>query len=447
MDPSTLEQKGERRGRFIICAALVLLFLLPSPVLTRHDIPADITIQAFVKPEGDRLHVLMRLPLQAMQETVWPVVDPGYLIISEAEPILEEAAMQWLGLPMQFFENDVDLGPPEITVARIELPSDPSFREYDDAVANILSPSLTTEALHYSNAIFDVLFEYPISSVDSDFSIHPRFERLALRPNTVMRFLPAGGVERAYQFRGNPGHVRLDPRWHQAAFSFVKSGFQHILDGIDHLLFLLCLVIPFRRVRTLLPIVTAFTVAHSITLISSAMGFAPDAIWFPALVETLIAVSIVWMALENIIGTTIRRRWIFAFAFGLVHGFGFSFALRESLQFAGGHLLTSLLSFNVGVELGQLAVLVVMVPALEALFRFGLKERLGTVLLSAVVAHAAWHWMSTRGGELFQYTLPVPVMQGPTLSRILLWACALILLARFAWWANNRRRTAPTFEQ
>ena len=134
--------------------------------------------------------------------------------------------------------------------------------------------------------------------------------------------------------------MRLDPRWHQAALRFVESGFLHILEGIDHLLFLLCLVIPFRRFGTLVLIVTSFTVAHSITLIAAAYGFGPDALWFPPLVETLIAISIVYMALENIVGSNVRRRWIIAFAFGLVHGFGFSFALRETLQFAGSHLLT-----------------------------------------------------------------------------------------------------------
>ena len=134
-------------------------------------------------------------------------------------------------------------------------------------------------------------------------------------------------------------------------------GFLHILDGTDHLLFIACLVIPFRRLRPLVVIVTAFTVAHSITLAAAALGLAPEGLWFPPLVEMLIAVSIVYMALENIVGTNAQRRWIVAFAFGLVHGFGFAFALRESLQFAGSHLATALLAFNVGVELGQLAVL------------------------------------------------------------------------------------------
>ena len=114
---------------------------------------------------------------------------------------------------------------------------------------------------------------------------------------------------------------------------------------------------------------TAFTVAHSITLIASAFDMAPSALWFPPLIETLIAASIVYMAIENITGAHLQRRWVVTFAFGLVHGFGFSFALRESLQFAGSHLLTSLLAFNLGVELGQVLVLVIMLPVLGWLFR------------------------------------------------------------------------------
>jgi len=89
-----------------------------------------------------------------------------------------------------------------------------------------------------------------------------------------------------------------------------------------------------------------------------------------------------------------------------VHGFGFSFALRESLQFAGSHLLTSLLSFNLGVELGQLAVVVVMIPALTLLFRFVVAERIGTIILSTLIAHSAWHWTDERWGRLRQFAWP-----------------------------------------
>src|SRR5256885_12830231 len=97
---------------------------------------------------------------------------------------------------------------------------------------------------------------------------------------------------------------------------------------------------------------------------ASAIALAPNAFWFPPLIEVLIALSIVYMALENIVGPKLERRWMIAFGFGLVHGFGFSFALRESLQFAGAHLAASLIAFNVGVELGQIFVLALAVPAL-----------------------------------------------------------------------------------
>jgi hypothetical protein len=226
--------------------------------------------------------------------------------------------------------------------------------------------------------------------------------------------------------------VRLDPRWHQAALQFVKLGFFHILDGTDHLLFLFCLVIPFRRFRALVPIVTAFTVAHSMTLIASAYNVAPDGLWFPPLIETLIAMSIVYMALENIAaGVTVQRRWIITFGFGLVHGFGFSFALRQTLQFAGSHLLTSLFSFNIGVELGQLLVLALMIPALDLLFRFVVAERMGTIILSAIVAHTAWHWMLDRWDRLQQYRWPA--LDALALVAVMRWLMAGITVAAAIW--------------
>jgi hypothetical protein len=114
------------------------------------------------------------------------------------------------------------------------------------------------------------------------------------------------------------------------------------------------------------------------------------------------------MAFENIVGAKLERRWVIAFGFGLVHGFGFSFALRQSLQFAGAHLATSLFAFNFGVELGQLAVLAVLLPALGLLFRFVVEERMGTILLSALVAHTAWHWLADRTNALRQYRFQWP---------------------------------------
>ncbi len=227
---------------------------------------------------------------------------------------------------------------PQIVSAQVSVESDRSFASYDQAFAHVNGARLADNIdLYWDQAMLDVLLDYPIASDRSDFSIHPGYERLGLRVITVFRFLPPGGAVRAFEFTGDPGLVRLDPRWHQAALRFVELGFWHILEGTDHLLFLFCLVIPFRRLRPLITIVTSFTIAHSITLIASALHLGPDALWFPPLIETLIATSILYMALENIVGSNTGRRWIIAFGFGLVHGFGFSFALQQTLQFAGAH--------------------------------------------------------------------------------------------------------------
>ena len=199
-------------------------------------------------------------------------------------------------------------------------------------------------------------------------------------------------------------------------------------------------MIPFRRIRPLVAIITSFTVAHSITLIASAAGFAPSALWFPPLIEVLIAVSIVYMALENIVGAKLERRWLIAFGFGLVHGFGFSFALRESLQFAGAHLATSLVSFNIGVELGQLFVLALAVPALSLLFKYVVAERMGTIILSAFVAHTAWHWMLDRGAVLGQYDFHLPAFDAEFAASGMRALMLLLIVGGAAWGMIELRR-------
>jgi hypothetical protein len=303
-------------------------------------------------------------------------------------------------------------------------------------MATLKSPPLADNLnLYWNQQLLDVLLEYPIQSERANFSVRARVDRLGLKVATALRFMPPGAASRAFEFHGDPGLVQLDPRWHQAAGRFVVSGFWHILEGIDHLLFLLCLIIPFRRWRPLVVIVTSFTVAHSITLIAAAFGFVPDAMWFPPLIELMIALTIIYMALENIIGANIQRRWIITFAFGLVHGFGFSFALRESLQFAGDHLLTSLLAFNIGVEIGQLAVLIVLLPVLALLFKHAWAERIGIIMLSALVAHTGWHWMLERGEQLWKF--PFPTIDTAFLASAMRGLIALIILAVLVWLAHG----------
>ena len=174
-------------------------------------------------------------------------------------------------------------------------------------------------------------------------------------------------------------------------------------------------------------------------------------------VDSLFRLDLEPMALENIVVTATRPgsmprlripTWTIAFAFGLVHGFGFSFALRESLQFAGAHLLTSLLSFNIGVELGQLAVLAIIVPALHVLFRFVVAERIGTIILSALIAHTAWHWTGERWSRLRQFAWPT--LDLLTIVALLRGLIVVVAIAAATWIAitivSRRRAHVPIGE-
>lgn len=430
-------------------AALAIAF---APRATAHEIPNDITIQAFLKPEGHRLRLLVRIPLTAMRDFNFPEKgrDP-YLDSNRTGAMLPDAATLWVSDFIEVYEGDTKLGKPTVTATQLSLLSDRSFASYEQALAHVTGPGLPEETnVVWNQTMLDAIFEYPIQSDQSRFSVNPDgWWRLGLRVLTVFRFVAPNGAVRAFEFLEAPGLVRMDPRWYQAALNFVHLGFLHILEGTDHLLFLFCLVIPFRRFRSLIPIVTSFTVAHSITLIASAYNLAPDALWFPPLIETLIAASIVYMALENIVGaSTVHRRWMITFGFGLVHGFGFSFALRQTLQFAGSHMLTSLLSFNVGVELGQLLVLVLLIPMLEGLFRFVVAERMGTIILSALVAHTGWHWMIDRGEVLSRFHFQWPVIDAAFLASLLRWLMAIVALAGLVWLVSvlGRLRAARNAE-
>lgn len=145
------------------------------------------------------------------------------------------------------------------------------------------------------------------------------------------------------------------------ATGFFLLGVEHIATGYDHLLFLLALILCGGRLVELLKIITAFTVAHSLTLGAAAL----DLVSLPsALVEAVIALSIAYVAFENLYPRyAMSRRWAISFLFGLVHGFGFSSVLKE-IGLPKGSLLLSLLNFNLGVEAGQLVAVVIVVPLL-----------------------------------------------------------------------------------
>lgn len=176
------------------------------------------------------------------------------------------------------------------------------------------------------------------------------------------------------------------------AWPLFRLGIQHILTGYDHLLFLFGLVLVGGRLRSLFVVVTAFTLAHSLTLALAVLGvMAPS----PALVEPLIALSIAYVGIENFFVRDASRRWLITFPFGLIHGFGFAGTLRE-IALPAGQLPVALAAFNVGVEVGQMAALAVVLPGLVWLGRKAWFHESGVKLSSAAIVLAGLGWFIAR---------------------------------------------------
>ncbi|MCC7072666.1 MAG: HupE/UreJ family protein [Deltaproteobacteria bacterium] len=174
--------------------------------------------------------------------------------------------------------------------------------------------------------------------------------------------------------------------------AYLLIGVEHILLGFDHLVFLFGLILVGGRLRSLIAVITAFTVAHSVTLACAVLGW-----WAPpsSVVEPLIALSIAYVGVENLFVKNADKRWRITAPFGLVHGFGFAGALSE-VGMPQGQVPLVLLLFNLGVELGQLAVLALVLPLLQWLRRRGWLGARATRWLSLAVVAAGVFWLVER---------------------------------------------------
>ena len=410
--------------RWICCAAVWLCHTaLGLPLANAHDLPLDRMMSAFVTIEPRQLDFVVRVPLDLLRGVPFPLAGDHYKVDASRSAV--ETALKGLGSALQLWEDNARLAPSSAAGQLAPL-ADRSFEDYDRAVARMAEPLAPDTVIAFEQGYLDAHFVYPISSPKSVFSIQTTIgAELGDYIKLTIRFIPLGEPSRAIMITGASGRVALDPAWYQAAIGFVKLGIGHILSGIDHLLFLLCLIIPFRRITALIPIITAFTLGHSVTLIGTAYNLAPIGAWFPPFIEAAIAASIFYMAIENIIGANVNQRWIITGLFGPVHGFGFADVLKEQLQFAGSNLLVSLLSFNIGIEIGQLAVLCVFVPALALLLRGRMAGPMGIIVLSAIIANVAWQWMMQRGEALWQ--TPWPQLTTSALLTLARWIIALSL--------------------
>ncbi len=216
----------------------------------------------------------------------------------------------------------------------------------------------------------EAVASYALSS-----TLDPGLPGQEILANLILDYYP-GGVEvfRAQGLLHEPFEITKSPL--AAAITFVREGIRHILSGSDHVLFVICLALGAARFKALFLRTTGFTIGHSLTLSLGFYGFVPSGAWFVPAIETGIAISIIFAALAALRqrqGRNPPELMIFAVttAIGILHGLGFSFVLHRVLQVDGPNVWQSLLSFNVGVEVGQVLIILVFWPVFRLLARLG----------------------------------------------------------------------------
>jgi hypothetical protein len=420
--------------RAALAALLISAF---SGSALAHEIPEDVEVKVLLVPDTSNVRAAIQVPLGAMRDFDFPTHGPGYLDLQRAGSQLEDAAELWLLGNLKLYVDGESRGAPRLDGVRVALPGDGRFGDPSrafDAILNERLPAATS--LYWEQALLEVALTYagpPTGlTAESRIEVEPTFARLGVNTITRIRYPAEDGVLRSISLPGNPGRVSLNPGPLEVFSRFLILGFEHVLDGTDHLLFVLALVIPLLLIRPLILVVTAFTLAHSLTLGAFMLGMMPAGLWFPPLVEFLIAASIFYMALENLLKPDLRRRWLVAFAFGLVHGFGFSFALGATMEQAGDRLFSSLLGFNLGIEVGQILVLLVAVPLLRLAGRW-VPERGLAMVLSVLIGHTAWHWLLERWQDFRAFNLTWPVLDQAFAAGAMRWMM-LVLIAVFVIW-------------
>jgi hydrogenase/urease accessory protein HupE len=305
-------------------------------------------------------------------------------VIGEVET--EKSAVSWTDEEILPFvetflrvSNNGEAGEPSIESITMEKRQDASYVRID--INYSFSQPVNSYEIKY-NFFFDV-FDPEHQNFSTLHIDNTRIEKVFDQNNRVLK----GKAETV-----SSGTITTNisiPSWLNTMVEYVLLGFKHIWTGYDHLVFVAALVVLKQRLNNYIKILTAFTVGHSFTLAIAAL----DIITIPAaIIEPLIALSIIYVAVENIWLKKLQWRWLLALGFGLIHGFGFAQVLQGSL---GEQFILSLFSFNVGVEIGQITVLAILLPLFILVSRWKW-YRQAAYSLSAIIAAVGVYWLIER---------------------------------------------------
>lgn len=386
--------------RLIVALALAALLSAPRAASANGaDLPAEVVLQAYVKQEEKRALLLFRVPLDLLASFGLPKRGPGYLDLARIDERLQAVAAA-SARQIELRANGAQLAP-VTRHARISLLSDPSFRDYDAARAHLEGPRLPPDTdLFWNQGFFDTMLEFPLGEAPARLSIRVNVApELGQRLRLELEFLPLGIAPHRFALTGGSGWIALEPRWYEAAAQFAWTG---VAAGatLERLITLLCLVAPFRRLRSALLLAAAWVILQSLALTAAPVAGLAAMRGVAALFEGVLPAVVFLLAIGNLAAPSLRWRFLASALLGALGGLALVPTLNTAWQFSGTHPFIAALSFNIGVALAQFGGAALAWAVLRCVVDRVLGAPLDVVVASAVAGHLGWHWMFERGHEL-----------------------------------------------
>lgn len=379
--------------------SLDLYFRTPMPYLVADKLGADVP-DGLPEPAPYTFNRLESGTLMHLVDIETLLTDPNGLGQIAADSLRIETSS---GL----------LAPSILAVRVYPVGFEPGFATRDEAAAALAEKDVfpaRAKETYVGDAVVDVHVRYSDMADDTSFRVssvvNPNLPGQNETANLLLDY--RDGAVRTYRERGlllTP--IEITGTAASAAWSFVVEGIRHILEGLDHVLFVLCMILGAATLRSLIARVTGFTVGHTVTLIMGFFGLAPQGPWFIPAVETLIAVSIIFAAADAVLRTPgdekgNGRAVSVTALIGLLHGFGFSFMLQNILKVDAPNVWQSLIAFNVGVEAGQLLIVAAIWPLVLFLRNLPVPIwRVVNVGTAATASLIAAFWVIERARTLF----------------------------------------------
>ena len=419
-------------SRWLLFVAVMLLWATTASAHFKLNLNVRIL---HVEHLSDGMNIYMRLPMPYLVAHLLGEADEGELPspapyttnrFEEGKLVhyvdaeqLKVSTDDLAALAKQGIDLSIEDDKADIVVESLRLyknGTQPDFATLDDARRAFQDKptySVFEPGVYVGDTTVDVLLRYTSDDAVYDYALSstldPGLPDQDATANLVLDYSPSGvQVFRARGLLHEP--VIVTRSVFDAVVTFIKEGVKHIIEGLDHVLFVICLVLGAMHIRPLLWRVTGFTIGHSITLSIGFFGFVPTAAWFVPAVETGIALSIIYVAVVAVLPDlkpgfkTNKNEWSVVGVTGLIgllHGLGFSFVLQHILQVTSPNIWQSLLAFNIGVEIGQLMIVIVAVFAFYLISLFGDRAtKINRYLIAGICTVISLYWVVERGSNV-----------------------------------------------